>query len=253
MGWLGRKSRDTERAEELFSPYIDGQVSAEERAFLERYLAEHTEARAKFEMLKRAVQLTRTLPAVKPPRSFVLPRSMARKPSAAVRMYAVMRFATAAAMVLLAFAVIGDLATSSQLALRATSPNILSSAQATPATTATVVAQQRAAEAGSAEATEAPTAEMFAMESTETPLAADATVAEATAAPTPTLETELAQAPTEAPAPALENGEQAGSSLTRTDAPESTPVDLLRIVEIGLAGLAIILFTTTLILRRRIK
>ena len=36
MGFLGRRLTDKERAEELFSPYLDGQVTDEERMFLER-------------------------------------------------------------------------------------------------------------------------------------------------------------------------------------------------------------------------
>ena len=59
MRLLGRKLTDEQRAEELFSPYIDGQVNAEERRFLERHLADHPEAREKFELLKAAVQMTK--------------------------------------------------------------------------------------------------------------------------------------------------------------------------------------------------
>jgi len=102
MGLFGRKLTDQERAEELFSPYIDGQATAEEKQFLERYLADHPEAREELKLLQAAVQMTKKLPPVKAPRSFVLPRSMARQPSLAVRMYPALRFATVAAMALFA-------------------------------------------------------------------------------------------------------------------------------------------------------
>ena len=104
MGFLGNKLTDEERAEELFSPYLDNQVTAEERKFLEQYLANHPEAHAKLNMLTAAVQMTKTLPTVKAPRSFVLPRSMARKPALALRLYPMMRLATVAATALFIFA-----------------------------------------------------------------------------------------------------------------------------------------------------
>ena len=124
MGFLGRRLTDKERAEELFSPYLDGQVTDEERMFLERYLAAQPQAREKFDLLKAAVQLTKSLPPVKAPRSFVLPRSLARKLSPALRVYPVMRLAPVAAMALFACAFARDLATQSRFI--ASAPDVVS-------------------------------------------------------------------------------------------------------------------------------
>jgi hypothetical protein len=254
MALFGRKSKDGERAEALFSPYLDGQVSAEERRFLERYLAAHAEARAQFEMLKRAVQLTKALPPVRAPRSFVLPRSMARKPSATLRMYAIMRFATAAAMVLFAFAIVGDLATSSQLSAPA-APNVALLAEATEEAAATEAPLPDALRSAMPTTTAEPAAEADAADTTST-AAPTGTGAggETTAQATPASETALAAQATEAPAAeSEEDGARDKSAVTAADVPQEAPVDPLRVVEIGLAGLVVVLLTTTLILRQRMK
>lgn len=119
MGLLGKKLTDEEKAAELFSPYLDDRVTAKERMFLEGYFADHPESRQKFELLKTTVEMTKSLPAVKAPRSFVLPRSMERKPSFTLRLYSVMRVATVAATALFAFALLGDLTNTSRFSLPA--------------------------------------------------------------------------------------------------------------------------------------
>ncbi|HLF26507.1 MAG TPA: hypothetical protein VJG32_09225 [Anaerolineae bacterium] len=260
MSFLRNKRSDEERAEELFSSYIDGQVTAEERRFLERYLSGQPEARAKFELLKQAVQLTKTLPPVKAPRSFVLPRSMARKPSLALRLYPALRFATVAAMALFVFALAGDLVTSSRLAAPAAAPEMLLSSKSS----ATETPEQPTAEAFALQVP-APTA---APEPTLAP--SDAMTDTATPAPpaaselvTPT-ETELAE-PDEsrlgalAPTPTATADQSAGvQNYASTEEPApATPAlaqfDALRAIVIALAGAAVVLGTTTLVLRRRIR
>jgi anti-sigma factor RsiW len=258
MGLFGRKLADQERAEELFSPYIDGQVTAEEKQFLERYLADHPEAREKFELLQAAVHMTKTLPLVKAPRSFVLPRSMARKPSLAVRMYPALRFATVAAMALFAFALIGDLTTSSRLQLAAPAPERVLSARSSEV----------------AEPTSPPAAQLFVATpaamptATPAPEAGAASPVDATAVaeqPAPPAEQATATADSaglqlEQAAPTVEAS--ADQSAMKADESESTSgaqqpplaqVDALRLAVLALAGLAVALGVTTLIIRRRVR
>ncbi|HKZ86327.1 MAG TPA: hypothetical protein VJ793_22070 [Anaerolineae bacterium] len=265
MGLFGRKLADQERAEELFSPYIDGQVTAGEKQFLERYLADHPEAREKFELLQAAVYMTKTLPPVKAPRSFVLPRSMARKPSLAVRMYPALRFATVAAMALFAFALIGDLTTSSRLQLAARAPEMVlserSREQTEPAASAPAAQLAPAAPAAMATATPEPQA-------TQAPGAAGATTnVDATAvAREPALPAEQAtpitdsmRAQLEQPAPTVEaSADQSAmkaaesESTSSAEQPPPAQVDALRLAVLTLAGLAAVLGVTTLIIRRRV-
>ena len=260
MGFLSRQLTDEQRAEELFSPYLDGQVTAEERAFLERYLAAHPEAREKFELLKAAVQLTRSLPPVKAPRSFVLPRSMARRPSFAVRMYPVMRLATVAAMALFVFAFVGDLATQSRLAsvaqpaesvmLRAAVSTPVAAEQMIPVTATAEVAPTAAPEAAAAAPAPAPTMTAIAPAGT-----AASKTAEATATPEAMMMD--AAAPTQSTTPTAD-GAQAdaaqpdqAASYAAPAAPPTPQIDLVRGAWIALAGLAVTLTAATLIIRRR--
>jgi len=272
MGVFGRRVTDAQRAEELFSPYIDGQVTAEEKEFLERYLADHREAREKFEMLKTAVQLTRSLPPLKAPRSFVLPRSMARRPGPALRLYPAMRLATVAAMALFAFALAGDLVTSSRLVSTAPPASVPLSAKAmataapeqpspaaaaelpaeapAPATTATPIAaptqaataREAATSAGAPEATPQPPAAAGAAAPTESALSQSDAARAADFAATP-----------EATAAQSDVAMQASESQTASPAPVAQPIDALRLAVIGLAGLSLALGATTLIVRRRIR
>jgi hypothetical protein len=264
MGLFGKKLADQERAEELFSPYIDGQVTAEEKRFLERYLADHRETREKFELLQAAVHMTKTLPPVKAPRSFVLPRSMARKPSLAVRLYPALRFATVAAVALFAFALIGDLTTSSRLqfASRA-SEMVLSERSRQQAEPTAAPAAELAPAAPEAMATATP-----APQATQTPEALGAAAADATAvAEEPALSAEQATPITDSlrsqlaqPTPTVEaSADQSAmknaepDSTSSAEQPPPAPVDVLRLSVLGLAGLAVVLGVTTLIIRRRVR
>ena len=271
MSFWGRRLTDTERAEELFSPYIDGQVTAEERKFLDRYLADHPEARAKFGMLKAAVQLTKTLPPVKAPRSFVLPRSMARKPGLALRLYPALRLATVAATALFVFALVGDLATTSRFAASREAQSVPLKAQPTGTAMATQAPAALAAEAPAPAITEAAASAVTpAPDLTVTGMAQAMAVTATLPAPTPagaaqvaatvgaaggTPEAMRAAAPTEgAPGELVPSDEQNRMAFesVESESPTPAPIDALRLAVIALAGLAVILAAMTLILRRRV-
>ncbi len=271
MGFLRGKLTDEERAEELFSSYIDGQVTAEERRFLERYLADYPQAREKFELLKAAVQLTKTLPLLKAPRSFVLPRSMARKPTLrlgsgwALRLYPAMRFATVAATALFVFALVGDLATSSRLAAPAPAAGMILSRSAA---TALVEAPAAEAPAAAMTATPAPLATQEAAlgeatggadvtKGTPEPAAA-AQFAAPTASPPGEPDEEMSRQAesVSTPEPTAEQSAERLQADTEAAAAEATGVaqiDVLRLAVIALAGLVVVLAAATLAVRRRVR
>jgi anti-sigma factor RsiW len=104
------RQNDHNRAEELISAYLDKQVSAEEREFFERHIASCANCRAQLEATRSMIVALRAMPAVKAPRSFVLPRELAKQPRRSVlSLYPALRLATVVAA--LAFVVLfaGDL------------------------------------------------------------------------------------------------------------------------------------------------
>jgi len=81
MGRLfARQASEREQRDELLSAYLDGQLSAGERARLEAQLAADPALRAELEALRHTVALVRELPPVPIPRNFILPRAMAARP-----------------------------------------------------------------------------------------------------------------------------------------------------------------------------
>ncbi len=115
---LGRQAQEKERRDELLSAYLDGELSAGERARLEARLATDPALRAELEALRRTVALVRDLPTVPVPRNFILPRTMAARarprpvPTARSRLSRMAPFLTAAtAVVSFLFVVVlaGDL------------------------------------------------------------------------------------------------------------------------------------------------
>ena len=81
MGRLfARKVDEREQRDELLSAYLDGQLSAGERARLETQLAADPALRAELEALRHTVALVRDLPPVPIPRNFILPQTMAARP-----------------------------------------------------------------------------------------------------------------------------------------------------------------------------
>ena len=74
------RQNDHNRAEELISAYLDKRVSAEEQEFFERHIASCADCRAELEATRSMVAALQAMPAMKAPRSFVLPREMAKQP-----------------------------------------------------------------------------------------------------------------------------------------------------------------------------
>jgi hypothetical protein len=84
--------RDVER----LSAYLDGELSAAERARLEERIKDNPELRSALEEMRTAVWLMRSMPEVKPPRNFTLTPEMVgirERP----RAYPIFQFATALA------------------------------------------------------------------------------------------------------------------------------------------------------------
>ena len=107
-GWLSKPS-EHERVEALLSPYLDGRVTPSERALVERHLQACSECSRGLATLRVTVTAVREMPRVRAPRSFALPRSMARQPQTNPWLVPVLRAATAVATFLLVITVAGDL------------------------------------------------------------------------------------------------------------------------------------------------
>jgi hypothetical protein len=81
MGQLfTRQAGAREQRDELLSAYLDGQLSAGERARLEARLATDPELQAELAALRRTVALVRDLPMVPIPRNFILPQTVVVRP-----------------------------------------------------------------------------------------------------------------------------------------------------------------------------
>ena len=92
------RQNDHKRAEELISAYLDKRVSAEEKDFFERHIASCADCRAQLEVTRSMVAALRAMPVVKAPRSFVLPREMAKQPRRSfLSLYPALRLATVVA------------------------------------------------------------------------------------------------------------------------------------------------------------
>jgi ferric-dicitrate binding protein FerR (iron transport regulator) len=92
---------------ELISAYIDGEVTAEERAALEARMERDPALRAAFEELQATAQLLHDLPRMTPPRSFTIDPASVRPRRAGAFVW--LRFGSALAAVLLALTVTFDL------------------------------------------------------------------------------------------------------------------------------------------------
>jgi len=79
-GLLTRQAKERERRDELLSAYLDGQLSAGERARVDARLAADPALRAELDALRRTVALVRELPPVPVPRNFILPQAVAPRP-----------------------------------------------------------------------------------------------------------------------------------------------------------------------------
>ncbi len=107
-GLFGQKATEHEQVTMLLSAYIDGHVNAPERAQVEKHLQSCVACRANLATLSATVQAVQALPAMRLPRSFTLPRSMARHPRPSWA-FPIFRAATAVAAMLLILVIVGDL------------------------------------------------------------------------------------------------------------------------------------------------
>jgi predicted anti-sigma-YlaC factor YlaD len=98
-----KQINDHIRAQELFSAYIDQQTTADEKQFIERHLAACDQnCRAVLAQTRSMISVTKALPSIKAPRSFVLPKTMERKPARSIfDWYPALRLATSIAVIML--------------------------------------------------------------------------------------------------------------------------------------------------------
>jgi hypothetical protein len=134
-----RWANEHERVEALLSTYLDGRTNEVERTLVERHLKSCADCARKLATLRATVVAVRDLPHVRAPRSFALPRSMAKQPSSAPWLYPLLRTATALATFLFVVVVAGDLYT--RFTLFSTSAPVVAPAALPP----TLIAMQAAA------------------------------------------------------------------------------------------------------------
>jgi len=104
------RQNDHIRAEELISAYLDKRISAEEKDFFERHIASCVDCRAQLETTRSMVAALKALPAMKAPRSFVLPREMVKQPRRSfLPLYPALRLATVIAALGFVVLFAGDL------------------------------------------------------------------------------------------------------------------------------------------------
>jgi hypothetical protein len=110
--FLRKRSRtEHELCHEDLSTFLDGRLTPRERSRVEGHLAQCAACRADLEALRHTVALLRTMPVVKPPRSFLMPAGEVtwQRPAQRLRLaYGFVRAATAVAAVLLVLVVSGD-------------------------------------------------------------------------------------------------------------------------------------------------
>lgn len=275
---------DHHRAKDLISAYLDQQVTAEEKQFFELHIAACADCRAQLEAIRSMVAALRAMPVVKAPRSFVLPREMAKQPKRSIfAWYPALRLATALAA--LAFVVLfaGDVligrsgsgGAALSVPAAAPAPLLEQATEVMPAPAATMVAQaaptaapasaasnDAATEPGVAAAPSMAAGAAAKVAPTETVTLTDAAAA-MLVAPTPTPEmtaVAVAQQPpleatsepaAEAPAdrsaaPAVEQ-----PVATTAVAPAAPTIDPLRVIELALLGLVIVLGVAMFIARRK--
>ena len=270
------RQNDHNRVEELISAYLDKRVSAEEKDFFERHIASCADCRAQLETTRSMVAALKAMPAVKAPRSFVLPREMAKVPKRSfLSLYPALRLATIVAAMAFVVLFAGDL-----LINQAGGNNAL---QSIPAAAPAPVVMQAPAAMRQAAPTQEPTAETSGAAATApaeppAPAAAAGAAAKVSAtavmteapmaaliAPTATPETttvanaadqtQMALSATPEPTePMLGQQMEATEQPAMSNVVEATPaptIEPLRVVEIALLVLAIVLGIATIIVRRK--
>ena len=109
MGRVLGRAGEHERVEALLSTYLDGRASDAERALVERHLAGCADCTRSLATLRATITAVREMPKVRAPRSFALPRSLARPSQTAPWLYPLLRASTAVAAFLFVLTVAGDL------------------------------------------------------------------------------------------------------------------------------------------------
>jgi hypothetical protein len=260
------------RAEELFSAYIDQRVTADEQAFVDRHVATCAACRAQLQATRSMVAVLKAMPAVKAPRSFVLPKSMAVQPKSSIfSWYPAMRLATVLAAIAFVLVFTSDLLTvrpagggnivMSVPSMAPVAPQQMPAPAQPMAKSAPTDQQPPSAEPAPAGA--APAAGYMARVSPTATLdaaAANATALSAQVAPTETIATGLMTDTVEATSTlaydmSAPTPEPAAESAVETPAPTVTAsvppaFDPLRVVSIVLGGLVVVLGVATLIIRR---
>ena len=97
---------------EALSAYLDGELSARERARLEAALESNSELRAAMEDLRRIRTILRNQPPIRAPRNFTLSPQMAGiypERRTAFQLFPVVRLTSVLATLLFVFVVVGDL------------------------------------------------------------------------------------------------------------------------------------------------
>jgi hypothetical protein len=268
------RQNDHKRAEELISAYLDRRVSTAEQSFFEGHIASCAACRAQLETTRSMITALQAMPAVKAPRSFVLPREMAKQPQRSfLSLYPALRLATVVAA--LAFAVLfaGDLLIN-QVGSNGAPQSIPAAAPAPVAVQAPAAERQAAPTQEPAAATAANDATM---KPAEPPAPAAGAAAKASATAVMTETTMAMAAPTATPEATIVAADaSAASTMMLSPTPESSGVmldqraevapqqpatttvtapaptiDPLRVIEIALLVLAVALGIATLIVRRR--
>jgi len=274
------RQADHNRAEDLISAYLDQQVTPEEKQFFESHISACADCRAQLEATRSMVAALKTMPSVKAPRSFVLPREMAKQPKRSIfAWYPTLRLATALAAIAFVVLFAGDLLISrsgsggaalsvpaaapapqqeqATTAMRAAAPTAVAQAAPTeaPAPTASnnttaapgaAAAPMVAGAAAKAVATETVTLTDATAMTLSMPTATPAMTAVAAAQPLLEATSEPAaeaQADRSA-APVVEQ-----PVTTTAVAPAAPTIGPLRVIELALLGLVIVLGTAMLIAR----
>lgn len=268
------------RAEELFSAYLDKRTTADEQVFVERHVASCADCRAKLQATRSMIAALKTMPPVRAPRSFVLPKEMAKQPKRSVfAWYPALRLATVTAIAAFAVVFASDVLTPraggglSSVTMSAPAPTALQAPAAAPleapqpaepaqptqqAAMPTPSPAPTNAAADQMPAPLAPAAGVARVVPTETPEPeADNMALMAKTVPSETLtttisayaqSTEIAAA---TPAPEAAVADQAAPEPGAVATTEAAPtIDPLRTATIALGGLVVVLMAATLIARR---
>ena len=109
MPWSSRRT-EHEYVDERLSAYLDGELAPQEREVVERHLAACPDCQWNLETLRQTVQWTRQLPTLPVPRVFTIPLPAQPQPAPRWRWsLPLLQGATALVALLLVFVVAGDL------------------------------------------------------------------------------------------------------------------------------------------------